>query len=184
MNQYQQTNYIHSEYNYTQPSKEKATQKNANWHSQFDFNNHNDYLNYKQQHKPEMKKNTINNRIRNRNQHYINKQNVHYIPRLQNINNELCNRTMNNYTVDRNYDIQHQFNQDSKQNIITNYEPQIQQCKSKNIFKSKKDDLNERMSLMKLRPNVQKTLPFIKNIPFLDMRPKNTSEIDYEEETY
>ena len=63
-----------------------------------------------------------------------------------------------------------QHNQNTDDNRMSQY-----------TFKNKKDDLNERINSFGRTATVQTPFPIQKHNPYLDMRPQNTSDMDYEQ---
>ena len=175
-NKHLQPVHQHSEYQYSQPGNVKIPQENAEWHNQFGMRQYDNYLKFKNEHAPEVKSETINNRMNTRNTD--NQREYQYVPRLQSKNSELCERNMIREHIDRDYTIDKHFLRSSKQDLEAN-NPFIQNRKSNYTFKNKKQDLNERIRNLGYRVNTRMSMPFTQTIPFLDMRPQNTSEIDY-----
>jgi hypothetical protein len=197
MNHYQQYAPLHDQ-NYNQPQNRPQNQKNPAWSQQFNQSQYQQFATYKKQNKPEIRKDTINNRMHTRtNGGDIYNRECQYVPRLQTLNNEMCERSMDDPSreMKRNYKVEHTFNRDSKHEMEQRNNPnyndrgrssgaghnRVDNRFSQYTFKNKKEDLNDRLSALGLRSTVQGNYPINKKIPFLDMRPQNTSEIDYDE---
>ena len=176
--------------------KPQQSQQNATWVSQFSNDQYKQYQSYQKTNPQEIKKDTINSRINGHSTQHpqATHQNCQYIPRLQTLNNEIFERRIHNpsQNIRQDYSLQDSFNQDSRnvgtpintahtalnQTGIKQHQDFINNRSNKHTFKSKKDDLNERISSFGLHSNVQRSMPVHEFNPYLDMRPQNTSDLN------
>ena len=175
-------------------------QQNAPWASQFSSDQYKQYQSYQKTNPQEIRKDTINSRMSgHRTNHPQMRQQSHqYVPRLQTLNNQMFERRIQNPSsnMKQDYALQDHFNRNSR--ILSQsasigeshqgpnqigMKQQRDFMKNKSTaytFKSKKDDLNDRLSAFGMRATAQQSMPIHEFNPYLDMRPQNTSDLNYE----
>jgi hypothetical protein len=190
-----QRSYQHPNTYKSRVNKPNQSMRNAPWASQFNSDQYKQYQSYQQTNPQEIQKDTINSRISGHHtSHPQMRQKSHqYVPRLQTLNNEIFERRVQNptYNMRRNYGLQNNFNQNSRimpasigetkqgpNKIGMKQHSDFMNNKSEAYtFKSKKDDLNDRISSFGMRATAQQSMPIHDFNPYLDMRPQNTSDL-------
>ena len=195
-----QQSYQHPNTYNVRVNRPRQPQQNAPWASQFNSDQYKQYQSYQKTNPQEIRKDTINSRMSG---HHTNhpqmiKQSHQYVPRLQTLNNQMFERRIQNPSsnIQQDYALQDNFNRNSR--ILSHsasigeshQEPnQIGMKQQRDFmenkstaytFKSKKDDLNDRMSAFGMRATAQQSMPIHEFNPYLDMRPQNTSDLNYE----
>jgi len=170
--------------------------QNAPWNSQFTNDQYKNYQTYQKTNPQEIKKDTINSRLHGHGAHHpqMKQGNCQYIPRLQSLNNEIFERRIQNPSLNtkRDYTLQDEFNQDSR-NMgapidiahtapnkmgLKQHNDYMNNRSAKYTFKSKKDDLNERINSFGSHRTTQGHMPIHEFNPYLDMRPQNTTDLN------
>ena len=184
---------------YNSRANRPQSQQNAPWQSQFRSDQYKQYQSYQKTNPQEIRKDTINSRIsgHNTNHPQMRQQSHLYVPRLQTLNNQMFERRIQNPSsnIQQDYTLQDTFNRNSKimsgaasigeshqgpNKIGMKQQRDFMNNKSTAYtFKSKKDDLNERLSAFGMRADAQQSMPIHDFNPYLDMRPQNTSDLDY-----
>ena len=196
MNPNRQQTYRHPN-TYNSRVKQPKTQKNAPWENQFSSDQYKQYQNYQKTNPQEIRKDIINNRLSGHNQTHpqIRQDRHQYIPRLQTLNNEMFERRIQNPTsnIEQDYTLQDNFNRNSRilgtsigdsyngpnQVGMKQHQDFMKNKSTAYTFKSNKDNLNERLSAFGMRATAQQSMPIHEFNPYLDMRPQNTSDLDY-----
>ena len=181
-------------------NKQPQQQQNARWLSQFNSDQYKQYQSYQKTNPQEIRKDTINSRMsgHHTNHPQMRQQSHQYVPRLQTLNNQMFERRIQNPSsnIQQDYALQDNFNRNSRimsgaasigeshqgpNQIGMKQQRDFMKNKSTAYtFKSKKDDLNERISAFGMRATAQQTMPIHEFNPYLDMRPQNTSDLNYE----
>ena len=181
-------------------NKPRQPQHNAPWASQFRSDQYKQYQSYKKTNPQEIRKDTINSRMSGHHTSHpqMRQQSHQYVPRLQTMNNQMFERRIQNPSsnMKQDYALQDHFNRNSRimsqsasigeshqgpNQIGMKQQRDFMKNKSTAYtFKSKKDDLNERMSAFGMRATAQQSMPIHDFNPYLDMRPQNTSDLNYE----
>jgi len=181
-------------------NKPSQPQQNAPWASQFSNDQYKQYQSYQKINPQEIRKDTINSRMSGHNtNHPQMRQKSHlYVPRLQTLNNQMFERRIQNPSsnMKQDYTLQDNFNRNSKimsqsasigeshqgpNQIGMKQQRDFMKNKSTAYtFKSNKDDLNDRLSAFGMRATAQQSMPIHDFNPYLDMRPQNTSDLNYE----
>lgn len=181
-------------------NRPSQSQQNAPWASQFSSDQYKQYQSYQKTNPQEIRKDTINSRMsgHHTNHPQMRQQSHQYVPRLQTLNNQIFERRIQNPSsnMKQDYALQDHFNQNSRimsqsasigeshqgpNQIGMKQQRDFMKNKSTAYtFKSKKDDLNERLSTFGMRATAQQSMPIHEFNPYLDMRPQNTSDLNYE----
>ena len=190
-----QRSYQHPNTYNSRVNKPTQSIQSAPWASQFNSDQYKQYQSYQQTNPQEIRKDTINSRISGHHtSHPQMRQKSHqYVPRLQTLNNEIFERRVQNPTsnMERDYGLQNNFNQNSRimpasigetqqgpnQIGMKQHRDFMNNRSTAYTFKSKKDDLNERISSFGMRATAQQSMPIHDFNPYLDMRPQNTSDL-------
>lgn len=195
-----QQTYQHSNTYNARVNKPRQPQHNAPWASQFRSDQYKQCQSYQKTNPQEIRKDTINSRMsgHHTNHPQMRQQSHQYVPRLQTMNNQMFERRIQNPTsnMKQDYALQDNFNRNSKimsqsasigeshqgpNQIGMKQQRDFMKNKSTAYtFKSKKDDLNERMSAFGMRATAHQSMPIHEFNPYLDMRPQNTSDLNYE----
>ena len=192
-----QQTYMHPN-TYNSRENKPQPQQNAPWLSQFSSDQYKQYQSYQQTNPQEIRRDTINTRMsgHHTNHPQMRQENCQYIPRLQTLNNQMFERKIQNLSNnhEQNHDLRDNFNRNSKvmpTSINETYQGPnkigmkqhqdfMRNKSTAYTFKSKKDDLNERLSAFGMRATAQQSMPIHDFNPYLDMRPQNTSDLNYE----
>jgi hypothetical protein len=187
---------------YSNQQVRPPSQPNAPWQQQFHtFQQNNSETQYikPQKQKRDIANSRVNNRANQDSQLYTAHQPYHYVPRLQSQNNEMFQRRVQRpgENVERNYGVERSFGMDSHnvndstKSLASFYEGtnpigmqqqhDFMDTRSQTYtFKNKKDDLNDRLNAQDRRTtSVNGSMPIHEYNPYLDMRPQNTSDIQY-----